>query len=210
MSPHEAWFGVRPKLSHLRRFGSLIFAKISEDHIPNIQNADDRSIKCRLLGYIGTCIYCIFDTVINQVIITRNVRFHEEEFFLPSVFMYILHSEIAFHTPFDDVLDDEDRDIAIPQYPPRPEYRLAPPTSAAPPHSPLPILSPNSLLFLAFNQHLTAPMIPILMIPIPIPIPMKSPISLMINNLSLGPMLPSLLHPLYINLAARGRKHKRR
>lgn len=46
--PIEVWTGKKPDLSHLRRFGSKVFASIQKDHQSKL---DHHTIECTFLGY---------------------------------------------------------------------------------------------------------------------------------------------------------------
>ena len=77
MTPHEAWYGYKPKVSHLRVFGCDAYT-----HIPKDERAkfDSKSRKCILLGYgQQTKGYRLFDPVKRKVIYSRDVHFNEAE-----------------------------------------------------------------------------------------------------------------------------------
>jgi len=48
MTPHEAWFGEKPKVKHLRVFGCDAFAHIPKDEEGRF---DPKTRKCILVGY---------------------------------------------------------------------------------------------------------------------------------------------------------------
>jgi hypothetical protein len=132
ISPHEAWFGVTPPTDHFREFGCLAFARISDKVLPRGNKISPRSIECCFLGYVGNKIYRLWNPITKQIVISRDVVFQEDHFLDRSHFVNIPQSTIAFQTPFDNVLDDEDRDpddftnLMLPpllQYRPTPQSR---------------------------------------------------------------------------------------
>jgi Reverse transcriptase (RNA-dependent DNA polymerase)/gag-polypeptide of LTR copia-type len=140
MSPHQAWFGTAPSIDHFRQFGCVAYAKSPQ--IPRGNKLEPRSIKCCLLGFIGNRIYRLWDPNQQRIVTSRDVLFNEGEFLDFSLFPNIKNSEIAFSTPFDDVLDDEIRDPAEfqpPTLPSRlpylPSSSSTPSSSSAPTHS---------------------------------------------------------------------------
>ena len=149
ISPHEAWFNVRPTISHFRQFGCLAFARIPAKIITPSNKIAPRSLQCCLLGYIGNKIYRLWDPLSKRIIVSRDVIFKENQFLDSSDFGRIPQSTIAFHSPFDDVLDNEDRnleDFAIPEHPSRPQYLPTPSSSTTTSTS---TATPNRLASLA-------------------------------------------------------------
>ena len=65
-SPHQAWFGKKPSLKHLRQFGSVAFHRIPDETITKGAKAAPRSVKCRFLGYIGNRLYRLWNPVDKQ------------------------------------------------------------------------------------------------------------------------------------------------
>jgi transposase InsO family protein len=129
ISPHEAWFDVTPPTDHFRQFGCLAFARISDKVLPRGNKFSPRSIECCFLGYVGNKIYRLWNPLIKQIVISRDVVFQEDRFLDPSHFVNIPQSTIAFQTPFDNVLDDEDRnpnEFTNPIHPPLLQYRPNP------------------------------------------------------------------------------------
>jgi len=72
---HEALFGLKPTVSHLRIFGSKAYA-----HIPKVdrKKLDPKSLKCIFFGY-GTeyKAYKLYNPVTHNVFASRDVIFHE-------------------------------------------------------------------------------------------------------------------------------------
>jgi Zn ribbon nucleic-acid-binding protein len=56
-TPYEAWFGVKPDLSHIRRLGSTAYRLIPADLRRKL--VDPKTETCRLLGYDGDRIYVL-------------------------------------------------------------------------------------------------------------------------------------------------------
>jgi len=56
-TPYEAWFGVKPDLSHIRKLGSTAYRLIPADTRRKL--VDSKTETCRLLGYDGDRIYIL-------------------------------------------------------------------------------------------------------------------------------------------------------
>lgn len=75
VSPFEAFWEIKPNLSHLRVFGCKV---VSLDKRPNRGKWEERGILCRLVGYSSNKKgYRLLDQN-NRVFVNRNVRFLEE------------------------------------------------------------------------------------------------------------------------------------
>eukprot|EP00253_Pinus_taeda_P033744 PITA_33744 len=48
ITPYEAWFGFKPRVKHLRVFGSICYALVPKEKITKL---DSRSLKCTMIGY---------------------------------------------------------------------------------------------------------------------------------------------------------------
>ena len=112
ISPHQAWFGKRPSLKHLRQFGCVAYHRIPDEVITKGAKPDPRGLKCCFLGYIGNRLYRLWNPEDQKLIISRHVVFSENEFLPISAFGTILNSTLPLQTPFDHILDDEDPDIS--------------------------------------------------------------------------------------------------
>jgi transposase InsO family protein len=74
-TPHEAWSGRKPRVLHLRVFGSLAFA-----HVPKKGRSKlaSRATRCVLLGYQPDAkAYRLWDIAAKAVIVSRDVDFWE-------------------------------------------------------------------------------------------------------------------------------------
>ena len=77
MTPFEAWNGERPKVDHLRIFGSTSYAHVAKDEQ---QKLDSKATKCVLLGYGSeTKGYRLYDLKRSKIIYSRDVLFCESE-----------------------------------------------------------------------------------------------------------------------------------
>jgi hypothetical protein len=77
MTPHEAWFGRKPGIKHLRTFGCVDYAKKAGLGISKLTN---RSTPGVFFGYEpGTKGYCIYDPVKDKLMVTRDVIFDEKK-----------------------------------------------------------------------------------------------------------------------------------
>jgi hypothetical protein len=48
ITPYEAWFGFKPRVKHLRVFGSVCYALVPKEKRTKL---DSRSLKCKMIGY---------------------------------------------------------------------------------------------------------------------------------------------------------------
>ena len=58
ISPHEAWTALKPTVSHICKFGSLVYC-----HIPKKserKKLDDKALRTYLVGYQSNSIYCVY------------------------------------------------------------------------------------------------------------------------------------------------------
>jgi transposase InsO family protein len=74
-SPHEVWFGVVPKIEHLRVIGTIGFA-----HIPKQLRTKmaAKATRCILVGYNGDMNYRLYDPVGRKIIWSHDVQFQKE------------------------------------------------------------------------------------------------------------------------------------
>ena len=102
-TPHEAWSGKKPCVSHLKIFGSVAYA-----HVPAQQRTklEDRSKKLVFIGYDGkTKGYKLFNPVTNKVLVSRDVVIDEENEWnnstvtVKSIAMISGSSETTFGSP---------------------------------------------------------------------------------------------------------------
>jgi hypothetical protein len=76
-TPHEAWYGRKPRVEHLRVFGSTAYVHIPKDERGKL---DSKSRKCILFGYGSVRKgYRVFDPLTQKVSCSRNVKFDEQE-----------------------------------------------------------------------------------------------------------------------------------
>jgi len=74
-TPYEAWYNKKPKVHHLRTFGSVVYVKKVG---PGISKLSDRSTKMVFIGYeTGTKGYRVYDPVTKKLHISRDVIFEE-------------------------------------------------------------------------------------------------------------------------------------
>ena len=77
MTPHQAWYGQRPGVEHLRVFGSIAYVHIPKESRGKL---DSKTRKCILVGYGSVKKgYRLYDRAASQVLFSRNVRFDEHE-----------------------------------------------------------------------------------------------------------------------------------
>ncbi|GJX84602.1 zinc finger, CCHC-type containing protein [Tanacetum coccineum] len=76
-TPYEALKGRKPNLKHLRIFGCKAYAKVTKPHLKKL---DDRSKELIYLGTEpGSKAYRLFDPVTKDMIVSRDVKFKEDE-----------------------------------------------------------------------------------------------------------------------------------
>ena len=76
-TPHEAWYGQKPRMEHLRVFGSTAYVHIPKDKRGKL---DSKSRKCILFGYGSVRKgYQVFDPFTQKVSYSRNVKFNEQD-----------------------------------------------------------------------------------------------------------------------------------
>ena len=77
VTPEEAWSLQKPRVDHLRIFGSVAFAKIPEEKRTKLE---DKSQKCILLGYPeNSSGYKLYNPITNKVVMSRDVEFDEQQ-----------------------------------------------------------------------------------------------------------------------------------
>jgi hypothetical protein len=75
ITPYEAWFGFKPRVKHLRVFGSVCYALVPKEKRTKI---DSRSLKCTMIGYSDEKKgYQILSN--GKFIVSRDVIFDETE-----------------------------------------------------------------------------------------------------------------------------------
>ena len=77
-SPHEAWTGSKPRVSHIRKFGSLIYC-----HIPKKsgrKKLENKTLRTYLVGYQSDGIYRVYYPESKSIRITRDLTIHKTEF----------------------------------------------------------------------------------------------------------------------------------
>ena len=75
ITPHEAWTGHKPDLSHLRVLGSTVYVHVAKGIRKKL---DYHTRKCRLVGYGGTNQWKCWDDEKGDVIIAWDTIFDEE------------------------------------------------------------------------------------------------------------------------------------
>ena len=76
VTPFESWYGRKPDVSHIRTFGSRVFAHVPEQ---NRRKLDPKAEKCIFIGYgVGSKAYRLWNPVSRKVIISRDIIVDEE------------------------------------------------------------------------------------------------------------------------------------
>jgi hypothetical protein len=76
ITPHEAWYGTKPNLQHLRVLGCTAYVHIPEEKRIKL---DNHTMKGQLIGYGGTNQWKVWIPERNEVVTSRDVVFDEEE-----------------------------------------------------------------------------------------------------------------------------------
>src|SRR5205814_7652337 len=76
-TPYEAWYGSRPSLHHLRRFGCNAFVHVPPEKRKKLQA---KSRCCVMLGYVHnmTKLWRVWDPIQRSIVNAANVVFDEE------------------------------------------------------------------------------------------------------------------------------------
>jgi hypothetical protein len=75
ITPYEAWFGFKPRVKHLRVFGSVCYALVLKEKRTKL---DSRSLKCTMIGYSDEKKgYRLLSD--RKFIVSRDVIFYETE-----------------------------------------------------------------------------------------------------------------------------------
>jgi hypothetical protein len=75
ITPYEAWFGFKPRVKHLRVFGSVCYALVPNEKRTKL---DSRSLKCTMIGYSDQKKgYRLLSD--GKFIVSRDVIFDETE-----------------------------------------------------------------------------------------------------------------------------------
>jgi hypothetical protein len=95
MTPHEAWFGEKPQIKHLRTFGCAAYA-----HIPNekTKKLDNRGKLSCFIGYNGNNQFRVLNIDTGKVEITHDIRFLENKFLTPEQFVFMTGTGTAPET----------------------------------------------------------------------------------------------------------------
>jgi hypothetical protein len=106
ISPHQAWFGVAPKISHLRVFGCVCFVKVTHP-VTKVQTRSHDA--CCFLGYEGTTQYRVYDPNTNKVRSkVRDVDFIEDEFLPRTAFLRVPYADRPLQVPEPRNYSEED------------------------------------------------------------------------------------------------------
>ncbi|KAG6489796.1 hypothetical protein ZIOFF_051075 [Zingiber officinale] len=69
--PEEAWSLRKPKVKHLRIFGSITYVKIQEEKQTKLE---DKSQKCIILGYCENASgYKLYNPITQKLVVSRDV-----------------------------------------------------------------------------------------------------------------------------------------
>ena len=78
-TPHEAWYGRKPDIQHLKVFGSVAYSLIPQ---AKRNKFDDKSEKCIFVGYSERSkAYKLYNPKTKKVVISRDVRIDENSNF---------------------------------------------------------------------------------------------------------------------------------
>jgi hypothetical protein len=78
-TPFKAWHGHKPKVEHLRTFGSIAYVKMTRPHLKKL---DDRSTAKVFISYKpGTKAWRFYDLATRRVYVSRDALFQEQDGF---------------------------------------------------------------------------------------------------------------------------------
>ena len=99
MTPHQAWYGAKPRVEHLRVFGCTVYVHVPKDERGKL---DSKTRKCVLLGYGSVQKgYRVFDCRTQKVSYSRNVKFNEQETEQPPIEEESVQPTVTL-TPFEE------------------------------------------------------------------------------------------------------------
>ncbi|CAI5730574.1 unnamed protein product [Peronospora farinosa] len=79
-TPYEIGFKMKPRLDHLRVFGSIGYAHVDDAKRTKRTKLEPKSFKCLFLGYgVNTKGYRVYNLDLNKVKISRSVKLDERE-----------------------------------------------------------------------------------------------------------------------------------
>ncbi|KAK3038082.1 hypothetical protein RJ639_031636 [Escallonia herrerae] len=111
--PQEAWSGFKPSVSHLRVFGSIAYAHVSDEKRPKL---DDKSERYIFIGYDQSSKgYKLYNPSNGKIVISRDVEFDEES----SWEWKIQNGDYNFNPFFDDEEEMMQRTTPPPTPPPQ-------------------------------------------------------------------------------------------
>ena len=83
MTPHQAWYGRKPGVEHLRVFGGAAYTHVPKDERRKL---DSKTRRCTMLGYGSVQKgYRLLDKVTQKILHSRNVTVNEHEQETPTV-----------------------------------------------------------------------------------------------------------------------------
>lgn len=81
-TPYELYFGSKPKVGHVRVFGSLAYMKLQHKKRSGYQKKlEPRAKKVVLVGYEKDQTYRVYDPETGKVLVTREINIDEEKSF---------------------------------------------------------------------------------------------------------------------------------
>ena len=75
-TPHEAWTGSKPNVSHLRAFGLMCFRHVPEQLRKKLDNQSEIMV---LIGYYSTGTYKLYSPNEDKLVISRDVLVDENK-----------------------------------------------------------------------------------------------------------------------------------
>ena len=107
-TPHQAWFGQKPRVDHLRVFGCTGYVHIPKDERGKLDSKTRKSI---LLGYGSVQKgYRMFDPTTQKVTFSRNVTFDDREAGKPPLQEESTQEPLTVDTVYDPDSDQEGTD----------------------------------------------------------------------------------------------------
>lgn len=109
VTPFELYFGKKPRVCHLRVFGSLCFLKAQEKKRSGYQRKlDSRAIQVVFVGYDRDFTYKVYNEQTGKATIARDVVFAENRSYYSEKQDYSQIDKVMGQFPSSDAFDDDD------------------------------------------------------------------------------------------------------
>jgi len=123
-TPHEAWSGYTPNVTHLRIFGCVAYIQVPEVKKKKLDNHNE---KCIFIGYSEESkVYKLYNPLTKKLVVSRDVVFNEAEAWSWS------NEETIKEQPVMNEHDEPLHEIPPPATPPSPQHATLSPARGSP------------------------------------------------------------------------------